>query len=485
MSFYFADHDSLERRSYADFLKGLIDNCDKYRRNEEEGAYVIAIDSAWGTGKSRFFSMFKNYLNGYLEENTTIAEHKQEYNVILYNAWDYDYWGDAMEPLMDCLMRSTSFTESNAQRESEVLTDSLLSAAGKIMKATAFFAGRKILGDEIVDLIKEIIDKTFESYKQSEEQINPFAALKQRTDAYEDFKGSLSDIIELSGQRFVILIDELDRCKPTFAIQTLELAKHLFDVKGMIFVFALDVKQLSCSIKTIYGAEMDAEGYLCRFFNYIGKMPLPDITCYVKRSLEKTYDNVLDDLTSSMYEICLLFNLSLRDIDTLIQNYHIMNTVFLKKYPNEAHVLYFFLLTLKYKDIILFDAIFKKATHMDFNKYSSPTLKCTETLKAHINTRTKIKGTWFSYYDYPADQPSNTIRVRSVDAKNMRFTYSQGSESNAPYTHPYGQLSSLSKILFPPDLENWESIKDMTITDYLYKQLEMFNFALQPSTEED
>ena len=84
-------------------------------------------------------------------------------------------------------------------------------------------------------------------------------------DAISDFKESLEGIVN-NQRKIVIIIDELDRCKPTFAVQLLEIVKHLFDIKGITFIFMLDIEQLSHSIKTIYGQEMDVTGYLCRFF---------------------------------------------------------------------------------------------------------------------------------------------------------------------------------------------------------------------------
>ena len=53
--------------------------------------------------------------------------------------------------------------------------------------------------------------------------------------------------------RLLIFIDELDRCRPTFAIETLEVVKHFFNVPNVVFVFSLDMNQLQKSIKTIYG----------------------------------------------------------------------------------------------------------------------------------------------------------------------------------------------------------------------------------------
>lgn len=92
-----------------------------------------------------------------------------------------------------------------------------------------------------------------------------FSEYKEFKDAISDFKESLEGIVS-NQRKIVIIIDELDRCKPTFAVQLLEIVKHLFDIKGITFIFMLDIQQLSYLIKTIYGQEMDAAGYLCRFF---------------------------------------------------------------------------------------------------------------------------------------------------------------------------------------------------------------------------
>lgn len=78
-----------------------------------------------------------------------------------------------------------------------------------------------------------------------------FSEYKEFKDAISDFKESLEGIVS-NQRKIVIIIDELDRCKPTFAVQLLEIVKHLFDIKGITFIFMLDIEQLSYLIKTIY-----------------------------------------------------------------------------------------------------------------------------------------------------------------------------------------------------------------------------------------
>ncbi|HHQ4610130.1 TPA: KAP family P-loop NTPase fold protein [Aeromonas veronii] len=63
-----------------------------------------------------------------------------------------------------------------------------------------------------------------------------------------------------------ILIDELDRCRPSYAVEMLETIKHIFDIKGVVFVLATDTEQLQHAIKVVYGEGFDAQSYLGRFF---------------------------------------------------------------------------------------------------------------------------------------------------------------------------------------------------------------------------
>ena len=75
--------------------------------------------------------------------------------------------------------------------------------------------------------------------------------------------------------KVIILVDELDRCRPIYAIELLERVKHLFDTEGIVFVLGVDRKQLSHSVKALYGATFDAAGYLRRFIDIDYKLPLP------------------------------------------------------------------------------------------------------------------------------------------------------------------------------------------------------------------
>ena len=98
--------DKLDRRNFIRFVESLILNCDNYKRNNDSDAYVIALNSAWGTGKSYLLDLFIQDV----EENEKI-------NVVKYSAWDNDYCDNAFNPLMYDILNADSLkfsTEKDA-----------------------------------------------------------------------------------------------------------------------------------------------------------------------------------------------------------------------------------------------------------------------------------------------------------------------------------------------------------------------------------
>ena len=81
----------------------------------------------------------------------------------------------------------------------------------------------------------------------------------------ERVKGLFNDIIVERAQKLIIFIDELDRCRPSFAIEMLERIKHYFDDERVIFVVSLNKEQLIHTITSYYGSGFDATRYLNKF----------------------------------------------------------------------------------------------------------------------------------------------------------------------------------------------------------------------------
>jgi hypothetical protein len=97
---------------------------------------------------------------------------------------------------------------------------------------------------------------------------------KEERAIIEAFKGALSELPDRYKQAggearkpLIFIIDELDRCRPDFALEILERIKHFFLVRNVHFVFGLNWKQMEESVRYNYGSGIDAEVYLQKFLN--------------------------------------------------------------------------------------------------------------------------------------------------------------------------------------------------------------------------
>jgi predicted KAP-like P-loop ATPase len=120
------------------------------------------------------------------------------------------------------------------------------------------------------------------------------------------FKNLLSEIpstLSPDGDKpLVIIIDELDRCKPTYAVELIEKVKHLFSVKNVVFVLVMHRKQLEEAVKCVYGGNIDAHTYLQKFINIETTLPkktgerhISDIAQYNRRLFDLHQIETWDD----------------------------------------------------------------------------------------------------------------------------------------------------------------------------------------------
>jgi transposase-like protein len=488
--------DKLNRQDFINFMKNLIKNSDNYKRNSDSDSYVIALDSGWGTGKSFFIELLKK----------DIEENEDNIKVVKYNAWKNDYCDNAFNPLFYDILNNNIFDSTTDKKNIEALgaaVKSIIKAFGKdvISKTT----GLDNTAEEFFNAMKDVKNFLTRTLPEIEE-------LNKQRESFENFKKllkSTSSWLNDNDKRLVVIIDELDRCKPTFAIQTLEIVKHIFDIENLTFIFAIDIHQLSHSIECVYGQGIDSSGYLCRFFDYIAKLPTSDITPYIQNTIanidsipkmqttsyknRKKYCDFSEDISMFFIELYDAFELSLRDLDTIIQSYKIMLDNFLSKYHTSiAHTMYLFYLTLKYKNPELFYNLIVNTPssiieHLNqypkINKFVDnndwlylKSLSDTEQLK-----NAKLRGLYNNSEDSNY-QTGFTIKEVNNDINNcqIKIIYEFSSNTHVQ-TETITDKNCIGKILFYPDLQNWDTIKNYTYREYLHKQLEMYNFTQEKS----
>ena len=335
--------------------------------------------------------------------------------------------------------------------------------------------------------------------------------LNKQRESFKNFKKllkSTSSWLSDNDKRLVVIIDELDRCKPTFAIQTLEIVKHIFDIENLTFLFAIDIHQLSHSVECVYGQGIDSTGYLCRFFDYIAKLPTSEITPYIQNTIanidtipqiktvsyqdkEKSCD-FSEDISMFFVELYDAFELSLRDLDTIIQSYKIMLDNFLSEYTMvAAHIIYLFYLTLKYKKTELFDIlILNTPNNISEQLKQYPKISKLANNNIWIDLSLLYDKDKFEKKKFRGTQTnsgetgfSSAFFIKNIIQDKLLITCPSASEfpnlNSRTITIPDNQC--IGKILFYPDLQNWNTIKNYTYREYLHKQLEMYNFTQEES----
>lgn len=201
---------------------------------------------------------------------------------------------------------------------------------------------------------------------------------KEKIEEYEadkktiaDFKIQLKKFVdrltkEKDGKEkpLIFIIDELDRCRPTYAIDLLEKIKHIFNVENIIFVLAIDKIQIGHSIRSIYGSEMDVDGYLRRFIDLDFRFPnstRPDFCASLYErlnlvnlsKLRSDGEGSIREFVRAFSEISDVFQLSLRTIEQCFTQFNIIYRTTppsLRLFPS----LLAFLLSLRAKDPALY-----------------------------------------------------------------------------------------------------------------------------------
>ena len=127
----------------------------------------------------------------------------------------------------------------------------------------------------------------------AKERLSGYQKAQKSVEAFRDVLQDMAARLFKSNENrpLIVVIDELDRCRPSYAVELLETAKHLFAVDHIIFVLAVNRAELVHSIKALYGSGFDAEGYLRRFFDVDFRLPAPKREAFIDALLEATQIN--------------------------------------------------------------------------------------------------------------------------------------------------------------------------------------------------
>ena len=294
--------------------------------NIEKGG-VIAIDGEWGSGKTYFVHQVKWLLDSANENidgdiktvlNSTspkldiIIGHK--YKLFYYDAWKHDKSNNPFFTLLRTMI--LAFGGIDYFKEETSFIKSLLKGASHIVKGVT-----PIDAEWIFKGTKELcgINDT--------EQFSELEFIEQMDNQVDSF---LDYICEGQYDKLVVFIDELDRCRPSFAVELLEIIKHYFNNDKVIFVLSTNLSEFQYCIKQYYGDGFNGWKYLDRFIDLRLTVPTISTEDYYKYLWQKTGTDRIDDISIACAKY---FGFNLRDIQRYNQQVNIafhsyINTIY-------------------------------------------------------------------------------------------------------------------------------------------------------------
>lgn len=115
---------------------------------------------------------------------------------------------------------------------------------------------------EIDDRVESSIEDSISEYVW-----NSLEVFKQEKDAIEKLKLLIKNFVESWNKPLTIIVDEIDRCRPEFAIKILETIKHFFDIDWVVFIISMNKTQIKSYIEKIYWTNI-SEIYLQKFLDF-------------------------------------------------------------------------------------------------------------------------------------------------------------------------------------------------------------------------
>jgi len=295
--------DPFARKKDAEMLSRLI-------ASSVTDPLVLSLQAPWGSGKTTFLKRLQVHINNELAIPS-----------ISIDAWKND---ESQDPLITIISEIKLSLEKKANHKSganakgaigKAITAMAENGSKLLMPAVAVAAelmfpgsGAGTAAAGVGDLGERLLDAQDEKRK-----------------AEPGFRDALTEARDLIAQRkkngpvrpILLIIDELDRCRPDYAIRMLERIKHYFDIPGVTFLIATDRGNLPSAVRTVYGAHVDGELYLRKFFDYEFHLSAPCGNTYAKHVVAK---HVMPDVEPLARKMIRQFPCHVSHIVDLVEN---------------------------------------------------------------------------------------------------------------------------------------------------------------------
>lgn len=274
----FATHDEFNRKPIAENIIRLL--------TSDIDLSPMVIDGGWGTGKTEFCKKLIRLMQ----------EQHRDYQPVYIDAFRSDHSGEPLLALLAEIIKACTPEDTGEQpsEQRKNITRKVARAVGFAMKTVAKAAVGHVLKQKWEDLEEGMSQITNDGQEAKNAAATVAgvattlashsidatidatveALLKEQIEAEKNLETLKACLTELAVDKPIILfIDELDRCRPDYAVDMLEVIKHVFDIENVKVVLVTNTKQLRATINHRYGVEVDAQKYLDKFLKYSFALP--------------------------------------------------------------------------------------------------------------------------------------------------------------------------------------------------------------------
>ena len=224
--------DHLSRQPFINLLKNIIAN-----KSKNKNGCSIAIDGDWGSGKTWILDALESKLPN------------DEYLIFHYNAWENDFYEEPLVALLSVMIEKLNEVTKQKSPYESVVTE--------LLKETA--SDLEILAVGIAKyFIKIDIDKSIKNKKNLLNRIKKGTKIANDIDSMLPLRKTLAEIRNVLKSlseklKILLVVDELDRCLPEYAIKVLERLHHVCNKMPVFQIVAIDKSNLADSICKVFG----------------------------------------------------------------------------------------------------------------------------------------------------------------------------------------------------------------------------------------
>ncbi len=320
-------------------LKKIINVIETLSTNKEN-SNSYAIEGVWGSGKSWLINRLAAEL--YDMQDLDIAGGK--YCVLKFNPWEYDYYN---EPLLSLILSLKNQVKAETsifnirddhikmfKDSMKILSEDLVEPVLDCISIATSNLSVSFLGKLFYKKTKQYkteLDKKSDEDKTQKLHLNPYIDLE---DVMKKVTEGLNKISK--DKTIILLVDELDRCIPNYAIKVLERMHHITtNVKNIQIIYSIDRDQLDETIRKVYGQQVDVKNYLKKFFSISFKLAVGNLSNEFIKHHKSLFDK-FDFTFSDNFDVSIAFSsilpdINMREREHILQKIELINKTLIKE----------------------------------------------------------------------------------------------------------------------------------------------------------